>query len=53
MKSQLFSDVYLTAGAVYLINENIQVDAFLSHTLKDTPAMFSAGVGDVLSHRSL
>jgi len=45
VKSQLSSDIFLTAGAVYLINENIQVDAFLSHTLKDTPAMFSAGVG--------
>ena len=45
VKSQLSSDIFLTAGAVYLINENIQVDAFLSHTLKDTPAMFSAGIG--------
>ena len=24
--------LFITAGAVYLINENIQVDAFLSHT---------------------
>ena len=45
VKSQLSSDIFLTAGAVYLINENIQVDAFLSHTLKDTPSMFSAGLG--------
>jgi len=45
VKSQLSSDIFLTAGAVYLINENIQVDAFLSHTIKDTPAMFSVGVG--------
>lgn len=45
VKSQLSSDIFLTAGAVYLINENIQVDAFLSHTFKDTPAMFSTGVG--------
>lgn len=45
VKSQLSSDIFLTAGAVYLINENIQLDAFLSHTIKDTPAMFSAGVG--------
>ena len=45
VKSQLSSDIFLTAGAVYLINENIQVDGFLSHNLKDTPAMFSAGVG--------
>jgi hypothetical protein len=45
VKSQLSSDIFLTAGAVYLINENIQVDAFLSHTLKDTPAMFSGGIG--------
>ena len=45
VKSQLSSDIFLTAGAVYLINENIQVDAFLSHTLKNTPAMFTAGIG--------
>ena len=45
VKSQLSSDIFLTAGAVYLINENIQVDAFLSHTFKDTPAMFSTGFG--------
>jgi hypothetical protein len=45
VKSEFSSNTHLTAGAVYLINENIQVDAFLSHTLKDTPAMFSAGIG--------
>ncbi|MDG1824318.1 MAG: transporter [Flavobacteriaceae bacterium] len=45
VKNQLSSDIFLTVGAVYLFNENLQVDAFLSHTLKDTPAMFSAGVG--------
>ena len=45
VKSQLSSEISLTAGAVYLINENIQVDAFLSRTIKDTPLMFSAGVG--------
>lgn len=45
VKSQLSSDISLTVGAVYLINENIQVDTFLSQTLKDTPAMFSAGIG--------
>jgi hypothetical protein len=45
VKSQLSSDISLTAGAVYLINENIQVDAFLCSNLKDTPSMFSAGIG--------
>ena len=45
VKSQLSSDISLTVGAVYLINENIQVDTFLSQTLKDTPSMFSAGIG--------
>ena len=45
VKSQLSIDTFITAGAVYLINENIQVDAFLSHTVKDTPSMFSAGIG--------
>jgi len=43
--SKLSTDVFLTAGAVYLINENIQVDAFLSHTFKNTPSMFAAGIG--------
>ncbi len=44
-KSQLSSDIFLTVGAVYLINENIQVDTFLSYNLKDTPSMFSTGIG--------
>ena len=43
--NRINSDITLTAGAVYLINENIQVDAFVSHTLKDTPAIFSTGIG--------
>ena len=43
--SKLSTDVFLSAGAVYLINENIQVDAFLSHTFKNTPSMFAAGIG--------
>ena len=45
VKSKLSSDIFLTVGGVFLINENIQVDTFLSQTLKDTPSMFSAGIG--------
>jgi hypothetical protein len=45
VKNKLFSDIFITLGAVYLINENIQVDAFASHTLKDTPAMMTTGIG--------
>jgi hypothetical protein len=45
LNSELSTDVLLTVGAVYLFNENIQVDAFLSHTFKNTPSMFAAGIG--------
>ena len=42
---ELSLDMLLTVGAVYLFNENIQVDAFLSHAFKNTPSMFAAGIG--------
>ena len=45
VKSKLSSDFFLNFGAVYLINENIQVDGFISDNFKQTPATFSAGVG--------
>jgi hypothetical protein len=45
LNSELSTDVLLTVGAVYLFNENIQVDAFLSHTFKNTPSMLAAGIG--------
>ena len=45
LDSELSTDVLLTVGAVYLFNENIHVDAFLSQTLKNTPSMFAAGIG--------
>ena len=45
LDSELSTDVLLTVGAVYLFNENIQVDAFLSKTFKNTPSMFAAGIG--------
>ena len=45
LDSELSTDVLLTVGAVYLFNENIQVDAFLSQTFKNSPSMFSAGIG--------
>ena len=45
LDSELSTDVLLTVGAVYLFNENIQVDAFLSQTFKNTPSMFAAGIG--------
>jgi len=45
LDSELSTDVLLTVGAVYLFNENIQVDAFLTQTFKNSPSMFSAGIG--------
>ena len=39
LDSELSTDVLLTVGAVYLFNENIHVDAFLSQTFKNTPSM--------------
>ncbi|HJR99323.1 MAG TPA: transporter [Flavobacterium sp.] len=44
-KSDFYSDVIFRGGAAYLINENLQVDASISHNIKDTPSVFYGGIG--------
>lgn len=44
-KSDFYSDSILRGGAAFLIGKNIQVDASISHNIKDTPSVFYGGVG--------
>ncbi|MBC7493742.1 MAG: transporter, partial [Flavobacterium sp.] len=40
-----YSDAIATAGAAYLINKNIQVDASISKNFKNTPDIIYGGIG--------
>lgn len=44
-KSDFYSDAIFRGGAAFLLGKNMQVDASLSHNLKDTPTVFYGGVG--------
>lgn len=44
-KSDFYSDAILRGGAAFLLNKNMQIDASISHNLKDTPSIFYGGVG--------
>ena len=44
-KSDFYSDAIMRGGAAFLLNKNMQVDASISHNLKDTPSVFYGGVG--------
>lgn len=44
-KSDFYSDAIIRGGAAYLINTNLQVDASIGTSLKDTPSMLYGGVG--------
>lgn len=44
-KSDFYSDIIMRGGAAFLLNKNMQIDASLSHNLKDTPSIFYGGVG--------
>jgi hypothetical protein len=44
-KSDLYSDAIVRGGAAYLLNSNLQVDASIGTSLKDTPSMLYGGVG--------
>lgn len=43
--SDFYSDAIVRGGAAYLINNDMQVDASLSTSLKDTPSILYGGVG--------
>jgi hypothetical protein len=44
-KSDFYSDALLRGGAAYLISKNLQVDASLTTNFKETPSIFSGGLG--------
>ncbi|AWA30709.1 hypothetical protein HYN48_11770 [Flavobacterium magnum] len=44
-KSDYYSDALLRGGAAYLIKENIQLDASVTFNMKETPSVFSGGIG--------
>lgn len=44
-KSDFYSDAIMRGGAAFLLNKNMQIDASISHNLKDTPKVFYGGVG--------
>jgi len=44
-KSDFYSDAIFRGGAAFLLSKNMQIDASISHNLKDTPSVFYGGVG--------
>ncbi|UQD56414.1 transporter [Flavobacterium sp. K5-23] len=44
-KSDFYSDAIIRGGAAYLINKDMQIDASISTSLKDTPSILYGGVG--------
>jgi hypothetical protein len=44
-KSDFYSDAIVRGGAAYLLTKDIQIDASISSSLKNTPSMLYGGVG--------
>lgn len=44
-KSDFYSDAIVRGGAAYLINNNMQIDASISNSLKTTPSILYGGIG--------
>lgn len=44
-KSDFYSDAIIRGGAAYLLNNNFQIDASISTSLKDTPSLLYGGFG--------
>jgi hypothetical protein len=44
-KSDFYSDAIIRGGAAYLINKDMQIDASISTSLKDTPSILYGGIG--------
>ena len=44
-KSDFYSDAIIRGGAAYLLNKNMQIDASISNSLKNTPSMLYGGIG--------
>lgn len=43
--SDFYSDAIVRGGAAYLIHKNMQIDASISTSLKDTPSILYGGIG--------
>ena len=43
--SDFYSDAIVRGGAAYLINDDMQIDASISTSLKDTPSILYGGIG--------
>jgi len=44
-KSDFYSDAIVRGGAAYLVNKDLQIDASISTSLKDTPSALYGGIG--------
>lgn len=44
-KSDFYSDAIVRGGAAYLLNKDMQIDASISSSLKNTPSILYGGVG--------
>ena len=44
-KSDFYSDAIVRGGAAYLLNKDMQIDASISTSLKNTPSVLYGGVG--------
>ena len=44
-ESPLYNDTTLASGLAYLVSSNLQLDAFLQRSLKETPQLMTAGIG--------
>lgn len=44
-KSDFYSDAIVRFGAAYLVNDDLQIDASISKSMKDTPSMLYGGIG--------
>jgi hypothetical protein len=45
IKSDLYADAIVRGGAAYLLNKNMQVDASIGTSLKETPSALFGGIG--------
>lgn len=45
IKGDFYSDGIFRLGAAYLLKENMQIDASVGKNIKDTPSIFTAGIG--------
>nr|WP_315207774.1 transporter [uncultured Flavobacterium sp.] len=45
LKSDLYADAIVRGGTTYLLNKDMQIDASISTSLKDTPSALYGGIG--------